>query len=320
LSGEITIIAIGGNATHPEETDGTADEQKRISNNIARKLGPLLKKEKRLIITYGNGPVVGKILLRQILSKDHLEPMPLDICVAHSQGGIAFLLVQAIENALRELELERNIATLVTRVLVSKTDPSFSNPTKPIGVFYTEDQAKILSDEHNWCMKEDAGRGWRYFVPSPVPKKVLEIKTIKKLLDEESIVLAGGGGGIPVIRGPDGDYEGIPAVIDKDHTSALMGKELGAKTLILLTSIPEVFLNFGTDREEKLTKCSRAELIKYNREGHFAEGSMKPKIEAAVEFLSNGGEQVLITAAENLEEALDGRRGSWFFSNKEAYV
>ncbi len=320
MSGEITIIAIGGNATHPEETDGTADEQKRISNNIARKLGPLIKKEKRLIITYGNGPVVGKILLRQILSKDHLEPMPLDICVAHSQGGIAFLLVQAIENALRELELERNIATLVTRVLVSKTDPSFSNPTKPIGVFYTEDQAKILSDEHNWCMKEDAGRGWRYFVPSPVPKKVLEIKTIKKLLDEESIVLAGGGGGIPVIRGPDGDYEGIPAVIDKDHTSALMGKELGAKTLILLTSIPEVFLNFGTDREEKLTKCSRAELIKYNREGHFAEGSMKPKIEAAVEFLSNGGEQVLITAAENLEEALDGRRGSWFFSNKEAYV
>ena len=246
--------------------------------------------------------------------------MPLDICVAHSQGGIAFLLVQAIENALRELELERNIATLMTRVLVSKTDPSFSNPTKPIGVFYTEDQAKILSDDYNWCMKEDAGRGWRYFVPSPVPKKVLEIKTIKKLLDEESIVLAGGGGGIPVIRGPDGDYEGIPAVIDKDHTSALLGTELGAKTLILLTSIPEVFLNFGTDREEKLTKCSRAELIKYNQEGHFAEGSMKPKIEAAVEFLSNGGEQVLITAAENLEEALDGRRGSWFFSNKEAYV
>ena len=180
MSGKITIIAIGGNATHPEETDGTADQQKRISKTIASYLSPLIKKEKRLIITYGNGPVVGKILLRQVLSKEHLEPMPLDICVAHSQGGIAFLLVQAIENALRELELERNIATLMTRVLVSKTDPSFSNPTKPIGVFYTEDQAKILSDEHNWCMKEDAGRGWRYFVPSPVPKKVLEIKTIKK--------------------------------------------------------------------------------------------------------------------------------------------
>mgnify|MGYP001464189949 CR=1 FL=1 len=160
MSGEITIIAIGGNATHPEETDGTADEQKRISYNIARKLVPLIKKEKRLIITYGNGPVVGKILLRQVLSKEHVEPMPLDICVAHSQGGIAFLLIQAIENALRELELERNIATLMTRVLVSKTDPSFSNPTKPIGVFYTEKQAKVLSDEHNWCMKEDAGRGW----------------------------------------------------------------------------------------------------------------------------------------------------------------
>ena len=320
MSSEITIIAIGGNATHPEGTDGTADEQKRISEDIARKLVPLIMKEKRLIITYGNGPVVGKILLRQVLSKEHLEPMPLDICVAHSQGGIAFLLVQAIENALRELEVKRNIATLMTRVLVSKMDPSFSNPTKPIGVFYTEDQAEILSTEYNWCMKEDAGRGWRYFVPSPIPKKVLEINTIKKLLDEESIVVAGGGGGIPVVRDTDGNCEGIPAVIDKDHTSALLGSELGAKTLILLTSIPEVFLHFGTDREEKLIKCSREDLIKYNLQGHFAEGSMKPKIEATIEFLSNGGEQVLITAAETLEDALDGKRGSWFLASTEAQV
>ena len=316
MDNETTIVAIGGNALHPEETDGTAEEQNLFAERIAQSLLPLIKNKKHLIITYGKGPVVGKILLRQILSKDELAPMPLDICVAHSQGGIAYLLVQALENLMWRNKIDKQAVTIMTRVIVSKSDPSFANPSKPIGMFYTERQAKKLIKDYQWCMKNDAARGWRYFVPSPAPLRVLEMKSMRNLLDTGTIVVAGGGGGIPVVEGSDGVLSGIPAVIDKDRTSALLGQNLRAKTLILLTATSEVYLNYGTEVQQKLERCSSDELEQYMLAGHFAPGSMLPKIEAAVSFLRNGGSAVLITSPTVLSEALQGRGGSWFFPSK----
>ena len=309
------MVAIGGNATHPEDIEGTSGEQKAIAAMTAEALLPLLMLDNELIITHGNGPVVGKILMRQTLTRDKIAPMPLDICVAHSQGGIAYLLMQAMENALREQGNQRHVTCLLTQVEVDPEDPAFANPSKPIGPFFDEIEAQNISKELGWLMKEDSGRGWRHVVPSPKPKHVCDISLVQMLARRGTVVIAGGGGGIPVIRGPNGVRTGIAAVIDKDSTSAHMANVLGIETLMILTAVPKVAIHFGTDKQEYLDRVTLREIRKYQDEGHFPAGSMGPKIGAAIRFLEGGGERVIIGKIDEAMQALNGESGTRIVPN-----
>ena len=300
------LVAIGGNATHPEDIEGTSREQKDIAAQTAEALLPLALLENELVITHGNGPVVGKILMRQALTRDRIAPMPLDICVAHSQGGIAYLLMQAMENALREADSPRHVACLLTQVEVDPDDPAFDNPSKPIGPFFDKDEMEHVSRELGWLMKEDAGRGWRHVVPSPRPRHICDISLVQVLARRGTVVIAAGGGGIPVVRGPKGVRRGVAAVIDKDLTSAHMANVLGIDTLMILTAVPGVSIHFGSPNQKELGSVTLSQLKTYRDEGHFPEGSMGPKVDATIGFLEGGGERVVIA---HLNEALPALRG-----------
>lgn len=304
------VIAVGGNATHPEEIRGTADEQKIIAARTAASLLPLALADNELVIVHGNGPVVGKILMRQALTADRVPPMPLDICVAHSQGGIAYLLMQAIENSLREAGSERHCTCLLTQVEVDPDDPAFQNPTKYVGPFFTEEQAKAVGAELGWRMKQDGARGWRHVVPSPKPKHICDISLVKVLARRGTIVIAGGGGGIPVVRGPKGVRSGIEAVIDKDMTSALMASVLGIDTLMILTAVDKVAVDFGKPTQRWLDRVTLRELKAFHAQGQFPPGSMGPKIDAAISFLEGGGERVIIAKLDDAMPALEGKTGT----------
>jgi carbamate kinase len=305
------IIAIGGNATHPEHIAGTPEEQKNIAKLTADALLPLASlNDTELIITHGNGPVVGKILMRQALTRDRVPPMSLDICVAHSQGGIGYLLMQALENALREVDNPRHVACLLTQVEVDAKDPAFQDPTKFVGAFYAEDQAKAMGRELGWTVKQDGQRGWRHVVPSPLPQHICDISLIGTLTKHGSIVMAGGGGGIPVVRGPKGVRHGIEAVIDKDLTTQHMACALGIDTIMLLTAVPKIAINFGKPTQRWLDRVTLSELKVLQREGHFPPGSMGPKIDAAVRFLDSGGKRVVIAKLEDAVPALRGETGT----------
>jgi carbamate kinase len=309
------LVAIGGNATHPETIEGTSIEQKAIAADTARALLPLALMDNELVITHGNGPVVGKILMRQALTRDRIAPMPLDICVAHSQGGIAYLLMQAIENALREADCERHVACLLTQVEVDPEDPSFANPTKPVGPFFSEEEARGLAKEFGWTMKEDAGRGWRHVVPSPKPRHIVDISLVRVLARRGTIVIAGGGGGIPVVRGPKGVRQGVAAVIDKDLTSAQMANSLGIDTLMILTAVKRVAVDWGRPEERPLERVTLRELKAHRANGQFPAGSMGPKVDAAIRFLEDGGERVIIGHIDDAMAALEGRAGTLVLSD-----
>ena len=304
------VVAVGGNATHPEDIEGTSQEQKVIAAKTAEALLPLALLDNELVITHGNGPVVGKILKRQTLTRDTIAPMTLDICVAHSQGGIAYLLVQALENALRESDNGRHVACLLTQVEVDKDDPAFENPSKPIGTFYDEEEAKKIGEQLGWLMKEDSGRGWRHVVPSPKPKHICDISLVQVLARRGTVVIAGGGGGIPVIRGPKGVRQGVEAVIDKDLTSAHMANILDFRLLMILTAVPKISINFGTPQQQELDQLTMRELRSLQGEGHFPAGSMGPKVDAALRFLEGGGERVIIASLDRVMEALRGESGT----------
>ncbi len=304
------LVAVGGNATHPEDIEGTSAQQAAMAANTAKSLLPLTSLDNELIITHGNGPVVGKILMRQVLTRDRIAPMPLDICVAHSQGGIAYLLMQAIENSLREINNERHCAVLLTQVEVDQDDPAFDNPTKPIGAFYTEDDAVRIGKELGWLMREDAGRGWRHIVPSPKPRHICDVSLVQVLARRGTIVIAGGGGGIPVIRKAQGVREGVAAVIDKDMTSAHMANVIGIPVMMILTAVKKVAIHFGKRNQQELDCVSLGDIKRYKREGHFPEGSMGPKIEAAIRFLEGGGQRVVICHLDDAQSALVGKTGT----------
>jgi len=304
------LVAIGGNATHPEDIEGTSREQKIIAANTANALLPLAMLDNELVVTHGNGPVVGKILMRQTLTRDRIAPMPLDICVAHSQGGIAYLLVQAMENALRESDNSRHVACLLTQVEVDEDDPAFQDPSKPIGAFYEEAEAKRIGKELGWLMKEDSGRGWRHVVPSPKPKHVCDISLVQVLARRGTVVIAGGGGGIPVIRGPKGVRKGVQAVIDKDLTSAHMANVLGIELMMILTAVPKIAINFGKPDQRELDQVTMRELRALHAEGHFPAGSMGPKVDATLRFLEGGGERVIIAHLDEAMAALNGETGT----------
>ena len=309
------LVAIGGNATHPENIRGTSDEQKELAARTAQALLPLAQLDNELILTHGNGPVVGKILMRQALTSQRIPPMSLDICVAHSQGGIAYLLVQALENALREVDNARHVACLLTQVEVDAEDPAFQNPTKPVGPFFTEAEAEALTRELGWLMREDSGRGWRHVVPSPRPRHIVDLSLIQVLARRGTIVVAGGGGGIPVIRGPKGVRHGVAAVIDKDLTSAHMANVLDIRHLMILTAVSKVAVNYGRPDQRFLDRVSLRELKALQAEGHFPPGSMGPKVGAAIRFLESGGERVIIGHLDEAMAALRGEAGTHVLSD-----
>ena len=304
------LVAIGGNAIHPEDIEGTSREQKEIAISTAEALLPLALLDNELVITHGNGPVVGKILMRQVLARDRIAPMSLDICVAHSQGGIGYLLMQAMENALREVDNPRHVACLLTQVEVDPDDPAFEDPSKPIGPFFDEEEAKRVQAELGWLMKEESGRGWRHVVPSPKPTHVCDISLVQVLAQRGTIVIAAGGGGIPVIRGPKGVRKGVAAVIDKDLTSAHMANVLGMEMMMVLTAVPKIAINFGMPEQRYLDLVTLRELRALHAEGHFPPGSMGPKVEAAIRFLEGGGERVIVAHLDEAMAALHGETGT----------
>ena len=300
------IVAIGGNAIHPAGIRGTSEEQVAIAGDTAKALLPLLELENELIITHGNGPGVGKVLMRQALARDKVAPMSLDICVANTQGVTAYLLVQAFENALREIGNQRHVVGLVSQVEVDPDDPSFSNPTKPVGYFYTEEEANNLAQTLGCTMREDAGRGWRMVVGSPKPKHVCDISLVEVLASRGTVVIAGGGGGVPVVRDKRGVRRGVEAVIDKDLTTAHIANILKIDEIVILTAVSRVAINFGKPDQQELDTISVSQARKYLEEGHFPDGSMGPKIEAAIKFIDGGGKRAIIG---HLNEALPAIRG-----------
>ena len=303
------LVAIGGNATHPENIRGTTEEQEEVADTAARALLPLIKSQNRLLITHGNGPVVGKILLRMMLTRDSIPPMRLDVCVAHSQGGIGYLLIQSLENAMRRAGLERQAACVVTQVEVDPSDPALGNPSKPIGPFFSAEEAKSF-EAKGWRMMEDSGRGWRHCVASPEPHAVINLQVIEALLKAGTVVIAGGGGGIPVVRDAMGDWQGVQAVVDKDLTSALLARSLGIPDLLILTAVDRVAIDFNTPRERYLDKVTLSQLKTFRAAGHFGKGSMGPKIEAAIRHLEAGGRRAIIGHLERALPALKGDSGT----------
>ena len=304
------LIAVGGNAIHPEGIKGTPEEQMTVAAEAAQTLLPILELERELVVTHGNGPGVGKTILRQVLARHRVTPMSLDICVANTQGVTAYLLMQAFENALRNAGNPRHAIGLVTQVEVDPSDPAFAQPTKPIGYFYSKEEAKSLEAEFGWTMVEDAGRGWRQVVASPEPKHICDISLVDALASRGTIVIAGGGGGIPVVRDAGGIRRGIEAVIDKDLTSQHMANVLGIEHMMILTSVSQAALHFGTERAQRLGTVPVSQMKRYQVEGHFADGSMGPKVEAAIRFIERGGKRAIIAHLEESLPALMGKAGT----------
>lgn len=308
------VIAIGGNAILLAGEKGTKEEQIRNLKGTCKYLAELIREEYDIVITHGNGPQVGNILLQNELSKSKIPPMPLDVCDAESQGQIGYLLQQTLSNELKTLGLERTLVSVITQMLVDRNDPAFKNPTKPIGQYYTETEAKQLEKEKNWKMEFDAKRGgYRRLVPSPAPKRIVEYDAVMRLVFSGAysgiVVIAAGGGGIPVIQTKNG-YEGIDAVIDKDLAASVLARDVKEKLFIMLTDVPKVALNFGKKNQTNIDKIKLKKVKELLKQGHFPPGSMGPKIEAAILFLESGGERTIITSPENLLKAIKGNEGT----------
>lgn len=304
------LIAFGGNALIKATEKGTVSEQIKNAEEAAENLAPLLLEYKNVVIVHGNGPQVGQNLIRVEEGVTKVPPLPLDVCVAETQGSMGFIIEKAIRNELLKLNIKREVITLLSQVEVDPNDPAFKNPTKPIGPFYTAYRAKHLMEVEKWPMVEDSGRGFRKVVASPKPLKILGIDALREIYDSGFILISGGGGGIPVVRNSDGFYKGIEAVIDKDRTSVLMAIELDVEELIFLTSVPNIYINFGKPDQKPIKEMSLEEAMKYHKEGQFPPGSMGPKIEAASHFLAKKGGEVLLTDAKNLKEATRGNSGT----------
>jgi carbamate kinase len=306
----LAVVAFGGNALLRPEDRGTQDEQIARAKQAARWLAEISRRGYKLIVVHGNGPQVGNILVQAEEASTKIPPPTLDVCVAQTEGSMGFMLQQAIRNRLESIGAGGEVATVLTEVEVDVNDPAFKRPTKPIGPFFTRYRAEALERDLGWTMREDSGRGWRHVVPSPRPLRILNVNTISRMLESASVVIAAGGGGIPVVRGRDGQWRGIEAVIDKDFASALLANELKAEIFIILTGVAKVAIDFGKPTQRDVGRMTIAEAEKHLAEGQFPAGSMGPKIEAAVQFVRAGGKQVLITDVEHLREAVEGKDGT----------
>ena len=309
-NGPLVVIAIGGNSLIKDGEHMDVLDQYRAAGETSQNIAPIVNKGYRVVVTHGNGPQVGFVLLRSELAKDILHQVPLANCVADTQGSIGMQIAQSLQNAFLRQGQQQEVVAIVTQVVVDPDDPSFANPTKPIGPFMSEAEARQHEKDDGWAIAEDAGRGWRRLVPSPKPLQIVELETIRKLLDSGTLVVAAGGGGIPVIYKPDGSLRPRPAVIDKDASSCLLACELGASVFILSTDVDKVALNFGTPEQQEIDRMTAAECRQYLGEGHFAVGSMRPKIESALTFLEKGGQKVIITQPHHLDAALHGIYGT----------
>jgi carbamate kinase len=304
------LVALGGNAILQHKEKGTAEEQLRNVQRTCKHLVRLIADGYKIAITHGNGPQVGDILLKNEHSKDLLPPMPLDICGAQSQGMIGYMLQQSMRNELSKAGLDIPVVSLVTQTRVDRTDIAFENPTKPVGSFYNRSGAEALGKEKGWRMVEDSGRGYRRVVPSPEPREIVEQDAIAELFEAGIIVIAVGGGGVPVVQDDAGDLMGVEAVIDKDLGAQILANHIQADLLLLLTDVEKVSLNYGKSNQVELDQMTVAEAQRYLKEGHFAPGSMAPKIEASIRFLDGKGERAVITSLEQAGEALEGRAGT----------
>jgi carbamate kinase len=303
------VLAIGGNAILTEHDEGTISEQMVNIQNACQKIVNLVLQGYRIVITHGNGPQVGQTLLRHKLSAWQVPEGPLDTCGAETQGLIGYLIQQVLRNELKKAGLDQDVVTVVTQVVVNKEDPAFKFPTKPIGPFYSKEEAERLASEYNKKIVEDSGRGYRLVVPSPTPVDIVEKNTIAYLIHSGAIVIAGGGGGIPVIR-VGNELKGIEAVIDKDLLSGVLAKMIKADYLMLLTGVEKVSINYKQANQKELDEIDVTEAEKYLDQGHFPKGSMAPKICAALEFVKNGGGKAFITSLDKLCEALEGKTGT----------
>lgn len=310
---KIAVIAIGGNSLIKDKKHQTVRDQYIAAAETTGHIAEMVKDGWDVAISHGNGPQVGFILRRSELASHELHEVPLDVCGADTQGAIGYALQQNLQNDFREQGINRGVATIVTQVEVSADDPAFENPTKPIGSFMDEEQAQKRIEIDGWDCDEDAGRGWRRVVASPLPIRIVEEDAVKTLIDAGIIVITAGGGGIPVVADENGDLSGVPAVIDKDFASALLANRIGAELFIVSTAVEKVALNYGTPEQEWIDEMSLEEAKKYLAEGkHFAKGSMAPKIQAIVNFLEGGGKWAIVTNPENLERALAGETGTHF--------
>jgi carbamate kinase len=308
---QVAVVAVGGNSLILDEKHKTVQDQYAAACESMRHIADMIQAGWNVVITHGNGPQVGFILRRSELSRHELHEVPLDSCGADTQGAIGYMFQKALHNEFKRRGLGRQAVTVVTQVLVDKNDPAFQNPTKPIGSFMGEVEAKGKMEKERWAMVEDAGRGWRRVVASPKPQRIIELDAIKKLIDTGLIVIAVGGGGIPVLENEQGDLVGVEAVIDKDYASALLANSLPADLFVISTAVEKVAINFNKPDQKWLDRLTLAEAKRYQAEGHFHKGSMGPKIEACIGFLERGGQQALITNPENIGRALKGETGTW---------
>jgi carbamate kinase len=307
-------VALGGNAISRSDDEPSVAAQFDRTRATAELLVPIIASgDHRLVITHGNGPQVGNILLRSDIAEEAgvLPRLPIDSAVADTQGAMGYMIQQCLSNALWESGIRLPVATIVTQVIVDEDDPAFADPTKPIGRYYTDEDADRLRAEHGWAMKQDSqGRGWRRVVPSPQPREIVEEDVIAELLAEGVIVIACGGGGVPVVAGEGGSLKGIDAVIDKDLASSLLANHLGAETFAIVTEVERVYLDYGTDNERALHEIDADTLRRYHAAGHFAPGSMGPKVEATIGFVERGGKRAIITTPGSLPASLQGETGT----------
>ena len=307
---ERIVIALGGNALQDQDSPPTAEAQLEVVKKTCAHIAEISRRGYEMAVVHGNGPQVGRIVLAGEAARDVVPPMPFDVCGAMSQGYIGYHIQQALKYALSSRGRNYPVVTLATQVVVDRSDPAFANPTKPIGPFYSRQEALRLEEDKGYIMREDASRGWRRVVASPMPRRIVEIPAVRLLWDH-AVVIACGGGGIPVVENPDGTLEGVAAVVDKDFAAELLAEEVGADALLILTGVEKVAIRFGTPEQQDLDHLNLAEAARYLKEGHFGVGSMLPKVEAAMKFVrANPDKRAIITSLDRCLDALDGKTGT----------
>lgn len=311
-TGRLAVVAIGGNSLIKDKWHQTVQDQYRAAGETCHYIADMVEQGWEVAVTHGNGPQVGFILRRSEIAAKvaGMHEVPLDSCGADTQGAIGYHLQQHLQNEFRRRGMNKLAATVVTQVLVDRNDPAFQRPTKPIGGFMDEAEARERANKEGWTVVEDAGRGWRRVVPSPLPQQIMELDAVRELLNAGIVTITVGGGGIPVIRDEEGNLRGVAAVIDKDYASSLLARSIGAELFLISTAVEKVYLDFNTPRQRAIDVMTVAEARKYMEEGHFAEGSMLPKIQAALWFLEAGGLRAIITSPENIARALSGETGT----------
>ncbi|MGF1471626.1 MAG: carbamate kinase [Rubrobacteraceae bacterium] len=306
----VAVVAVGGNSLIKDSSHEALPYQEGAAAESMHHVADMIRQGWEVVITHGNGPQVGYLLRRSELARHELHEISLDYCGADTQGATGYMFKKALYNDFLERDVDKKVVAIVTQTVVDRDDPAFGAPSKPIGSFMDEEMARLRAEQENWAVVEEPGRGWRRVVPSPQPVRIVEAAVIRSLTQEGFVVVGAGGGGIPVVEDEDGRLVGVEAVIDKDHSSALLANTIGAGLFLISTAVEQVALNFGQPDERWLDRLTLDEAKEYQAEGHFGKGSMGPKIEAAISFLERGGERALITNPENITRALNGESGT----------